>query len=179
MMVATDSVHGSIFAVVARRMGGQDDCVMQSFQHYKCDQQPSTLDVANTWIKRCQSTILMVTATPKGSKGSGAWRTSEFDDSGTASSISRSRLSDIQDSCWIGSCVDGLDCATLCMGREQFPSDGYRGERLVVLSEARTTLEKWCQLENFFLAETIQEDGAKLNMRWMRGVFVGKLDRTR
>ena len=22
------------------------------------------------------------------------------------------------------------------------------------------------------------EDGAKLNMRWMRGVFVGKLDRT-
>ena len=25
MMVATDSIHGSIFAVVARRMDGQDD----------------------------------------------------------------------------------------------------------------------------------------------------------
>ena len=54
---------------------------MQSFQNYidllglvraelKCDQEPSTLDVANTLIKRCQSTTLMVTATPKGSKGS-------------------------------------------------------------------------------------------------------------
>ena len=58
-----------------------DDYVMQSFQTYtdrlgldraelKCDQEPRTLDVANTLIKRCHSTILMVTATPKGSKGS-------------------------------------------------------------------------------------------------------------
>ena len=81
MMVATDSIHGSIFTVVARRKGGQDDYVMQSFQNYmdrlglveaelKCDQVPSTLDVANALNKRCQSTILMVTATPKGSKGS-------------------------------------------------------------------------------------------------------------
>ena len=31
-MVATD--HGSIFAVVALRKGGQDDYVMQSFQNY-------------------------------------------------------------------------------------------------------------------------------------------------
>ena len=52
---------------------------MQSFQNYivrlglvraelKCDQELSTLDVANTLIKLCQSTILMVTATPLGSK---------------------------------------------------------------------------------------------------------------
>ena len=82
MMVATDSIHGSIFAVVARRKGGQDVVyVMQSFQNYndrlglvkaelKCDQEPCTLDVANALIKRCQSTALIVTATPKGSKGS-------------------------------------------------------------------------------------------------------------
>ena len=81
MMVATDSTHVSIFAVVARRNGGQDECVMQSFQNYidrlglvkaelKCDQESSTLDVANALIKRCQSTALIVTATPKGSKGS-------------------------------------------------------------------------------------------------------------
>ena len=72
MMVATDSIHGSIFAVVARRKGGQDDYVMQSFQNYidrlglvkaelNCDQEPSTLDVANASIKRCQSTALIVT----------------------------------------------------------------------------------------------------------------------
>ena len=33
MMVATDSKHGSIFAVVARRKGGQDDHVIQSFRN--------------------------------------------------------------------------------------------------------------------------------------------------
>ena len=54
---------------------------MQSVQNYidrfglvkaelKCDQEPSTLDVANALIKRCQSTALIVTSTPKGSKGS-------------------------------------------------------------------------------------------------------------
>ena len=80
-MVATDSIHGSFFAVVSRRKGGQYDYVKQSFQFFsigcflvkaelKCDQEPSTLDVANALIKRCQSTALIVTATPQGSKGS-------------------------------------------------------------------------------------------------------------
>ena len=66
-MVAADSVHGSMFAVVARVKGEQDDYVMQSFQNYidrlglvkaelKCDQEPITLDVANALIKGCQST---------------------------------------------------------------------------------------------------------------------------
>ena len=61
--------------------GGQDDHVMQSFQNYidrlgfvkaelKCDQEPSTLDVANALIKQCHSTNLVATATPTGSKGS-------------------------------------------------------------------------------------------------------------
>ena len=65
MMVATDAIHESIFAVEARSKRGQDDYVMQSFQNdidrlglvkaeLKCDQEPSTLDVANTLIKRCQ-----------------------------------------------------------------------------------------------------------------------------
>ena len=112
MMVARDSFHGSIFAVVAMRKGCQDDYVMQSFHNYidrlglvkaelKCDQEPSTLYVANALIKRCQSTALIVTATPKGSRGS--------------SGISRSRLNEIQDRSWTGSRVDGLDGTTLCM----------------------------------------------------------------
>ena len=84
---------------MARRKGGQNDYVMQSFQNYidrlglvkaelKCDQEPSTLDVANALLKRCQSTILTVTATPKGSKGSLERGESKFNGSGRASSIS-------------------------------------------------------------------------------------------
>ena len=135
MMVATDSIHGSIFAVVARREGGQDDYVMQSFQNsidrlglvkaeLKCDQEPTTVDVANALIKRCQSTALIVTATSKRlERELGPWRTSEFDNSRAASGISRSRLNEIQDRSWTGSRVDGLDGTILCMGRKQFPSE--------------------------------------------------------
>ena len=65
MMVA------SIFAVVERRIGGQDDRLAWVKAELKCDQEPSTLDVANASIKRCQSTSLIVTATPKRRKG--AW----------------------------------------------------------------------------------------------------------
>ena len=103
---------GSVFAVVARRKSGQDDYVMQSFQIHidrlglvkaelKCDQEPRTLDVANALSRRCQSTSLMVTATPKGSKGSlERGERANFDDSGTASGISRSRLNEVQDRSW-------------------------------------------------------------------------------
>ena len=59
---------------------------MQSFQNYidrlglvkaelKCDQEPSTFDVANALINRLERKL-------------GAWRTSKLDDSGIASSIS-------------------------------------------------------------------------------------------
>ena len=117
MMVATDSIHGSIFAVVARRKGGQDDYVMQSFQNYidrlglvktalKCDQEPSTLDVANALIKRCQSTALICDCHAKRlERELGAWRTSEFDNSGTASGIREA----VSMKCKTGSRVDGLD----------------------------------------------------------------------
>ena len=128
MMVATGSIHGSIFAVVAMRKGGQDDCVMHSFQkkfdrlglvkaELKCDQEPSTLDVAHALIKRCQSTALIVTATPKGSKGSlGRGQRSNL-------IIQGRRLNEIQDRSWTRSCVDGLDGTTLCMGCKQLSSE--------------------------------------------------------
>ena len=97
------------FAFVARRKSGQDDHVMQSFRIHidrlglvkavlKCDQEPSTLDVANASIRRCQSTSLIVSATPTGSKGSlGRGERAFFDDSGTVSGNSRSRLNEVQD----------------------------------------------------------------------------------
>ena len=125
----------------------------------------------------------------------GAWRTSEFDNSGTASGISRSRLSEIQDSSWIGSCVDGLDGATLCMGRKQFPSEGdwenalsfHLGQGLQVKGHWRTPYRSLrCKdytgevvpFGEVYLGRNRSEDGAKLNMKWMRGVSVGKIDRT-
>ena len=68
MMVATDSIHGRLcdaeFPKLHRSVGYGDRAEL------KCDQEPSTLDVANALIKRCQSTALIVTATPRGSKGS-------------------------------------------------------------------------------------------------------------
>ena len=81
MMVATDSIHGLIFAVGGIDKGWTGRLCDAEFQklldrlglvraELKCDQEPITLDVANTLIKRCQSTILMVTGNPKGSKGS-------------------------------------------------------------------------------------------------------------
>ena len=98
MMVATDSFDRFLLLWQGEK-GGQDDYVMQSFQNYidrlglvraelECDQEPSILDVASALIERCQSTILMATATPKGSKGSLGRSPSKFDNSGTASSIS-------------------------------------------------------------------------------------------
>ena len=56
----------------------------------------------------------------------GAWRTSEFDDSGAASGISRSRLNEVQDRSWTCTCADGLGGSAQCMGCEQFPSEGFR-----------------------------------------------------
>ena len=59
-----------------------------------------------------------------------SWRTKKFDYSGTGSGISRSRLNEIQDRSWTGSCVDGLDGTTLCMCCKQFPSEGSRENAL-------------------------------------------------
>ena len=141
MMVATDSIHGSIFAVVARRKGGQDDHVMQSFQNYidrlglvraelKCDQEPSTLDVANTLIKRCQSTILMVTATPKGSKGSlGRGERANFTIQGQLRAFREDVSMRYKTEIGPEHVLMGW-MFRHCMGCDQFPSEKYRENAL-------------------------------------------------
>ena len=54
----------------------------------KCDQEPSTLDVANALIKPVSIHKSDCDCNAKGlERELGAWRTSEFDDSGTASGI--------------------------------------------------------------------------------------------
>ena len=189
MLVATDSIHGSIFAVVARRKGGQDDCVMQSFQNYidrlglvkaelKCDLEPSTLDVANVLINKCQSTVLTVTATPKGSKGSlGRGERANLTIQGQLrafrEAVSVKYKTEIgTDHVLMGWMV--RHCAWIVnhfqvKSTRRTPYRSFRGKdytgEVVPFGEV-------C------LGRNHSEDGAKLNMRWMRGVFVGKLDRT-
>ena len=188
MMVATDSTRGSIFAVVARRKGGQDDYVMQSFQNYidrlgvvkaelKCDQEPST-DVANALITRCQSTALTVTATPKGSKG-------RLGRGERANLISQGQLRAFPETVSMKYKTEvGPDHVLMdWMVRHcawyvnNFQVKGTRR------TPCRSIRGKDCTGEvgsfgEVCLGRNHSEDGAKLNMRWMRGVFVGKLDRT-
>ena len=185
MMVATDSIHGLMFAVVARRKGGQDDYVMQGFQKYidllglvkaelKCDQEPSTLDVANALIKRCHSTSLIVTATPKGSKGS-LWRgeranlTIQGQFRAFREAVSMKYKTEIgPDHVLMGWVV--RHCAWVVnnfqvKGTGRTPYRSIRGKDHTgeVVPVGEESLER-----------NYSEDGAKLNMRWMRGVFVGK-----
>ena len=108
----------------------------QSFQNYidrlglvkanlKCDQEPSTFDVANALIKRCQSTALFVIATPKGSKGS-------LERGERANLIIRGQLRAFREAVSMkykaevgpDHVLTGLDGTTLCMVCKQFPSDG-------------------------------------------------------
>ena len=109
----------------------------------------------------------------------GAWRTSEVDNSGTASGISRSSFNEIQDRSWNGSRVDGLDGATLCMGCEQFPSEVKGTVRTFFRSiRGKDYTGEVVPFGEVCMGRNHSEDGANLNMRWMRGVFVGKRDRT-
>ena len=182
MMVATDSVHGSIFAVVERRIGGQDDYVMQSFQNYidrlglvmaelKCYQEPSTLDVANVLIKRCQSRALIVTATPKGSKGSlergersnliiqGQFRAFR-------EAVSMKYKTKVgPDHVLLGWMV--RHCAWV-VNNFQVKGTGRTPYRSIWGKDCTGEVVPFGEV---CMGRNHSEDGAKLSMRWMRGVF--------
>ena len=175
MMVATDSIHGSIFAVVARRTGGQDEFVMVKAE-LKCDQEPSILDVANALAERCQSTILTVIATPKEARKE-VWGVDR------AYLTIQGRFRTFREAVSIKYQTEiGLDhvlmgpmvrhCARVV---NHFQVKGT-GRTPYVLCGARTTLEKLCHLHKCAW-RSHSEDGAKLNMRCVRGAFVGTVDR--
>ena len=111
----------------------------------KCDQEPSTLDVANTLIKRCQSTILMVTATPEGSKG--VWGRGQGQLRAFREAVSMRYKTEV-----------GLDHVLMGWMVRQcvWSLKKLQVENAVVLSEARTTLDKWFHLEKFVWTEIIQ-----------------------
>ena len=165
MMVATDSIHGSIFAVVARRNGGQDDYVMQSFQKLhrsigfgegRIEMWPSTLDVANALIKRCQSTALIVIATPIGSNGSlgrGERANLQIQEQLRAfrGAVSMKYKTEVgPDHMLMGWMV--RHCAWVV---NNFQVKGTRRTPFRSI-RAGTTLEKSCHLEKFVWAEIIQ-----------------------
>ena len=64
------------------------------------------------------------------------------------------------------------------MGCEQFPSERYRENALSFYPSQGLHIQEVMPFREICLGRNHSEDGAKLNMRWMRGVFVGKLDRT-
>ena len=67
------------------------------------------LDVANTLIKRCQSTILMMTATQKGSNGSlGRGERANLTIQGQLRAFREGCLNEIQEILGPRSCFDGL-----------------------------------------------------------------------
>ena len=185
--VATDSIHGSMFAVVARRKGGQDGYVVQSFQNYinllglvkaelKSDQEPSTLDVANVLIKRCQSTALIVTATLHNwslGRGERANLIIQGQLRAFREAVSMKYKTEVgPDHVLVGWMV--RHCAWV-VNNFQVKGTGrtpYRSIRGKDCTGEVVPFGEVCLERNHY------EDRAKLNMRWMRGDFVGKLDRT-
>ena len=176
MMVATDSIHGRLcdaeFPKLHRSVGYGDRAEL------KCDQEPSTLDVANALIKRCQSTALIVTATPRGSKGSLVHReranlTIQGQLRAFREAVSMRYKTEVgPDHVLMGWMVQ--HCAWVVKnfqvkGTGRPPYRSIRGKDYT--GEVVPFGEVW-------LGRNHSEDGAKLDMRWMRGVFVGKLDRT-
>ena len=121
----------------------------------------STLDVANTLIQRCQSTILMVTATPKGLKGSlGRGERANL----TIHAQLRAFREDVSMRYKTETGPDHVLMGWFGTPYRSIRGKDYTGE-VVPFGE-------------ICLGRNHTEDGAKLNMRCMRGVFVGKLDRT-
>ena len=189
MMVATRSIHGSIFAVVARRKRWPGRLCNAEFPklhrsvgfvkgRIESNQEPSTLDVANALTKRCQSTVLTVIATPKGSKGSlGRGERANLIIQGHLRAFREAvsmkcKIEVEPDHVLMGWMV--RHCAWVVnnfqvkgTGRTPYRSirgKNYTGE-VVPFGEVS-------------VGRNHSEDGAKLHIRWMRGVFVGKLDRT-
>ena len=190
MMVATDSIHGSIFAVVARRKtwpgrlcDAEFPTIFRSVGFGKgrievCDQEPSTLDVANTLVKRCQSTILMVTATSEGSKGSlGCGDRASVTIQGQLRAFREAVSMKCKTEVGPDHVLIGWmerHCAWV-VSNFQVKGTGRTSYRSI---RGKDYTGEVVPFGEVCLGRNHSEDGAKLNMRWMRGAFVGKLDRT-
>ena len=106
------------------------------------------------------------------------WKKSKIDDSGTVSSISRSRPVSVKYKTEIGPVLMGWIArhSARVVNNVQVKGHGrtpYRSLHGKDYTGEVVPLREVCLGRN-----NHSEDGAKLNMRWMRGVVVGKHDRT-
>ena len=162
--------------VATREKGGQDVHVMWSFQNdidrlglvkaeLKCDQEPRTLNVANALIKRCQSAALIVTATPRGSKGS-------LECGERANLIIQGQLLAFREAVSVKyKTVVGSDYVSMgwmvrhcawVVNNFQVKVTGRTPYRSTQGKDYTGEVGEMCLERNH------SEDGAKLNMRWMR-----------
>ena len=161
--------------------GGQDDYVMQSFQNY-VDRlgfvRAALLMWQTTLIKLCQSTILMVTATPKGPKGSlGRGERANLTIQGRLRAfredVSMKYKTEIgPDHVLMGWMVRHCPWVVNNFQVKGTGRTPYRSIRCKDYTGEVVPFGEIC------LGRNHSEDEANLNMRLMRGVFVGKLDRT-
>ena len=129
MMVATDSIHGSISAVVTRRKDGQEKVSKITSMGWEGKRQ-------NWSVGRSQALLMRQILWFNGinlelfERKLETLKTSEFVNSGTASDMSRSRLNEIRDRSWTGSLVDWLEGTTFCIGCKEFPTEEIRENAL-------------------------------------------------
>ena len=134
--------------------------------------------MANALIKRCRSTALIVTATPKGSKGSlERGERSNLIIQGQLrafrEAVSTEHKTEVApDHVLVGWMV--RHCAWV-VNNFQVKRTGRTPHRSI---RGKDHAGEVLPFGEVCLGQNHSEDGAKLNMRWMRGVSVGKLDRT-
>ena len=188
MLVAVDSVHGSVTSPMVQKKGSTDEYVMQAMLNWiaqlgfpkieiKCDQEPSTVELMNALVARCKSTQLVPKASPKGSKGSlGRGERGHLSVQGQL----RTLRSTTQEKYKITLDSRHVLMPWLCrhsswiIERFQPRWSGHtahhsmRGKDYtgIVLDFAET-----CQ-------HRLADVSDKLNVRWVKGVFVGKLPET-
>ena len=140
----------------------------------KCDQEPSVLDVANVLVKLCQSTVLIVI----GSKGS-------FEREARANLTIQGQFRGFREAVSMKYKTEvGLDHVLMgwmvrhCAWVVTNVQVKGTGRTLYRSIRSKDYLGEVVPFGEVCLGRSHSEDGAKLNMRWMRGVFVGKLDRT-
>ena len=129
MMVASDSIHGSIL------VGWQGRLFETSFSklHRQVGSQQGRVGMwpgaKYSWYCTCFDQVVPIHESccdfdaKRFERDLGAWRKSKFDNPGTVVSISWSHFIKIQNRYWIWSRAEELDGSAQCIGREPFSSE--------------------------------------------------------
>ena len=189
ILAAVDDTFGAFFSVLARTKGSRDVYVIQSFINHidrlglvraelKCDQEPSTLDVARVVAARCSSTSLVVISTPKGSKGSlGRAERANYTIQSQIRAL-RAAASEYFGITigarhllmpWIVRHASWVLNRFLIRGSGKTPYRALRGKNYT---------QPLAAFGECVMYRDAEADPKKLELRWNDGIFVGKLDLT-